>query len=317
MATEEERAALVKMCFWQADCKSAKLFAMSTLMFHLVARSIEASSLLKSRLRITQQEDMGQKYDVISVDMERTKTGSAMAPHFLYPHRDKVVFDAYFAMAYIMVMDDRTDEDFLFPDFADKMSNSEGDINSKTSKLFNSYVEWISDISYGYGDESADDLDKRLVAIPNLKAHSMKKAGVNELADHLDFHTFLFCCGWMARNLHTAFDYIFNNEKKDSACGKVLAGWLMVDSNGKRRGGYPSKTQMDHESDKFDSFVCFLLFKDSTLNTEVAGILATTVLLFHDEFNSIIGNEPNGKWKQWQNHPFNQKILKAMSEAGE
>ena len=145
----------------------------------------------------------------------------------------------------------------------------------------------------------------------------MKKAGVNELADHLDFHTFLFRRGWMARNIHTAFDYIFNNEKKDSACGKVLAGWLMVDSNGNiRGGGYPAKTKMDHEPNKFYSFVDFLFYKDKHLATEVKRVISTGILLFHDEFNSTVQNEPNNKWTQWQQHPFNQRVLKAMSEAG-
>ena len=69
----------------------------------------------------------------------------------------------------------------------------------------------------------------------------MKKAGINELADNLDFHAFLFRCGWMVSNMHTTFDYIFNNEKKDSACGKVVAGWKLVGSNYERHGGQHSK----------------------------------------------------------------------------
>ena len=151
MATEDERAALATMCLWQGDVKSAKLFAMSTLMYHLVARSIEASSLRKSRLKKRQQEEMGNKYDILEIDLERTKTNTPTAPHFLYPHRDTLVFDAYFALAYILVMDERTDRDFIFPDFADKITTSEGDINSKTANLFNSYAEWMSELSYDYG----------------------------------------------------------------------------------------------------------------------------------------------------------------------
>ena len=104
--------------------------------------------------------------------------------------------------------------------------------------------------------------------------------------------------------------------KKDSACGKVLAGWLMVDSNGNRRGGYPTKTKMDHEPNKFYSSVDFLFYKDKYLATEVKCVISTGILLFHDEFNSIVRNEPRNKWTRWEDHPFNQRVLKAMSEAG-
>ena len=57
MATGEEREGVGKMCFWVGDSKSAKLFSMSTLMYHLVSRSIEASSLQKSRIEVVQRED--------------------------------------------------------------------------------------------------------------------------------------------------------------------------------------------------------------------------------------------------------------------
>lgn len=144
----------------------------------------------------------------------------------------------------------------------------------------------------------------------------MKKAGVNELADSLDFHTFLFRCGWMARNLHTAFDYIFNNEKKDSACGKVLAGWKLVGSNGERYGGNPCKTRMNHEPAMFDLFVINLFFGHKDLKSDVQKVLCTSVLLFHDELNTIIMKEPKGKYSNWEMHPFNERMLKALHESG-
>ena len=40
------------------------------------------------------------------------------------------------------------------------MSNLEGDINYNTEQLFNYYAEWISDISYGYNDKLADNIEK-------------------------------------------------------------------------------------------------------------------------------------------------------------
>ena len=131
---------------------------------------------------------------------------------------------------------------------------------------------------------STDDMEDEgtwTVVLPvKIQAHSMKKAGVNELVDSLDFHTFLFRCGWMVRNLHTAFDYIFNNEKKDSVCGKVLAGWKLVGSNGERHGGNPCKSRMNHEPAMFDLFVTNLFFGHKDLKSDVQKILCTSVLQF-------------------------------------
>ena len=43
-------------------------------------------------------------------------------------------------------------------------------------------------------------------------------------------------------------------------------------------------------------------------------ILVASVLIFHDEFLGIIGNEPSGKYKDPINHPFYQKILSIIIE---
>ena len=121
----------------------------------------------------------------------------------------------------------------------------------------------------------------------------------------------------MVRNLHTNFDYMFNNEKKDSACGKVLAGWKLVGSNGERHGGQHSKTTMNHEPLLFNLFVKNLFFShQDNLNDEVKKLLCVSVLLYHDEFNGIIMKEPNGKYLDWKTHPFNQRMLKALLDSG-
>ena len=78
MASEEEREAMAAMCIWVGDTKAAKLFSMSTLMYHLVARSIEAASLRKSRIGLVRKEESGNKYSILNIGMERTKTETSM-----------------------------------------------------------------------------------------------------------------------------------------------------------------------------------------------------------------------------------------------
>ena len=152
MASEEEREAMAAMCIWVGDTKAAKLFSMSTLMYHLVARSIEAASLRKSRIGLVRKEESGNKYSILNIGMERTKTETSMNPHLLYPHRDTLLFDSYFAIAYVLIMDSKSANDFIFPDFADKIHNGSKDINSKTANLFNSYADWLNNISYDYSE---------------------------------------------------------------------------------------------------------------------------------------------------------------------
>ena len=59
--------------------------------------------------------------------------------------------------------------------------------------------------------------------------HNRKK-GVNALSDifNLPFQTLIFRCGWAAKNIHSAFDYIFNSMEKDDACAHALADWKEV-----------------------------------------------------------------------------------------
>ena len=66
-----------------------------------------------------------------------------------------------------------------------------------------------------------------------------RKLGINVLSNvsSLPFQTIVFRAGWMVKNLHSAFDYIFNSLKKDDDCAHVLAGW-MNQSDNKFQGGY-------------------------------------------------------------------------------
>ena len=73
-------------------------------MYHLVARSIEASCLRKSRICIRRKEEAGRNYPLLVIDIERTKMTLPMYSHLLYPHCDILLFDWYFSIAYILVM---------------------------------------------------------------------------------------------------------------------------------------------------------------------------------------------------------------------
>ena len=79
----------------------------------------------------------------------------------------------------------------------------------------------------------------------------------------LPFHTIVFRAGWLAKNLHTAFDYIFNSVKKDDSCGHVQGGWTEK-LDGEYLGGIsPDFGSIKTEVEKAKNFVKLLFFSQA------------------------------------------------------
>ena len=173
----------------------------------------------------------------------------------------------------------------------------------------------------GYNPQ--DSQDEHVVVIPEgamlpekMGSHGHKKAAVNTLAENLNFQTFVFRCGWMVRNFHSAFDYIFNSTRKDLQCGKTLAGWHRLGVYGdKVLGGFPP--HFKDGGDNFELFCQNLLGVHEHLSNDVRNMLVSSILRWHDVFNKLISREINGKLEDVNTHPFNDKILKALDDSGE
>lgn len=70
----------------------------------------------------------------------------------------------------------------------------------------------------------------------------------------------VFRAGWLAKNLHSAFDYIFNSMLKDEKCGKGLADWDEEDGL-KHEGGYsPNFYAIATKVEKAEMFVDIYIF---------------------------------------------------------
>ena len=86
-----------------------------------------------------------------------------------------------------------------------------------------------------FADEDMEKWEISITSMQNSKqtsySHGRKKS-TNHLSDlfNLPFHVLIFRCGWAAKNIHSAFDYVFNSSAKDEACGHALAGWKDVSS---------------------------------------------------------------------------------------
>ena len=99
-------------------------------------------------------------------------------------------------------------------------------------------------------------------------------------------------------------------------CGKTLSRWFFNQSNYIYGGVPPTIDNIKTELDLVNYFFDSLIFHRTqlTYKTNFKRILATTVLIFHEAFLGIIGNEPFFKYKDSTHHTFLQKSISVISE---
>ena len=113
----------------------------------------------------------------------------------------------------------------------------------------------------------------------------------------------VFRCGWATKNLHTAFDYIFNSTNKDTVCGKILGQWTKL-SNGKITGGCPpNANDVVTNMEMMNKFVSNLFRHQKYLaNTEVKRLLLGSIFYGRIKYMKSL----------LMTHPSNTKRLKII-----
>ena len=143
-----------------------------------------------------------------------------------------------------------------------------------------------------------------------------KKTGVNKLADSdfLQFHQMVFRCGWATKNLHSAFDYIFNSPSKDSQCGKILSEWTKK-VDGVLVGGYPPNSKdIKSDKEKLLLFTKHLFFHQEkhAIDPKVLGLMVGSIIFWDDQFKEVVQQNPANK----TDHPYLNYIEKAKIGSG-
>ena len=202
----------------------------------MVARSCEGAGQWKKDLATKKREDNNAQYDVLQFKLDRHKTGVLQHP-IVYAHKDNIFWDLYFALAVHLIIE-TTNSEKLFSDFFAKLGkNDSTKMDSKVSALWTHYFQELKALLEKYPESAYEGVEVDLKGLKNSKqtsySHGRKKSA-NVLSDlfNLPFHVLIFRCGWAAKNIHSAFDYIFNLVSKDEACGHALAGWKEM-GNGK------------------------------------------------------------------------------------
>ena len=229
---------------------------MNTNLYNIVSRTCEAAGLRKTHISVKRCEEFMYPHDVPSFQVERHKTLSMTTDMCFYPHRDSMLQDLFFSLAYQMIMNETGEELYLYPQFADKINNLQTkDLDTATAKVFRQYYESIEALGKRYDNLGDEDYGEHFIALPaKYSGHTPKKSGVNMLADHLNIQVFVFRAGWMVKNVHSAFDYIFNSTKKDTTCAKVLAHWLVKVDDQYVGGIPPSGDDISHKKKELRTF---------------------------------------------------------------
>ena len=321
MLSTLEREGIAKMNIWNADAPCGIFYAFVTCLLHLCGRSCEIAGIRKSRMITIPDQMNNLDYNILGLCVERNKVHEPAKNLNVYPHRDNMLFCAYFSIGYALVMSrGQVDSDFLFPEFEKKLrGKNDKDIDSSTASLFKHYADQLIKGSVKYGDsvgiDNGDSNENHEVYLPKkFVGHGFKKSAVNILGECLEFHVFVFRCGWMVKNMHTAFDYLFNSAKKDRVCGKVLAGWSTC-SDGSVHGGYPpSHLAIKNKRDKFEDFVRALFYHEHYVRDGVKLIIAASLLRFLKDFEHLITRVPDGKFENKHDHPYVARIYQAAKD---
>mgnify|MGYP003333702922 CR=1 FL=1 len=130
-----------------------------------------------------------------------------------------------------------------------------------------------------------------------LTAHCARKYTINLLAEMsgMEPHKIAFRVGMSTQNIHTFFDYVFNNPNFDKETGKKISGWVHC-FDGKIFGGYPA-TLDDIRTDRarMKLFVKALFGHQTHVDGDVKDLLFASVLQFYDELCTFVRNEPLGE----------------------
>ena len=93
-------------------------------------------------------------------------------------------------------------------------------------------------------------------------------------------------------------------------CGNSLDHWFFKQSNVIYGGVPPTLEDIITEPNLVIFLLICCFFKRTQLtHTKKLSVLAATVLIFHDAFLGIIGNEPSDKYTDSNHHHFHHKII--------
>ena len=201
-ASDEDRKALGAICLWSGDTASGEFYLFLNMAYQCAGRGGEIAACKRGSLKtkVIKEEAYSSKkgYEVLQLSMYRPKTRKFTSA-LIFPDRDSICNDSYFATAYYLVISKHS-SDYLLPSFGSKLQKKDGKVNSsKVSTLFKAlvtklyelvdrYIESV-DVTHPINEEYAfADLSQT-----NLTSHCARKSTFNKLAESsVQAHNWMF-----------------------------------------------------------------------------------------------------------------------------
>ena len=150
-ATVDDKVCLASVCIWDGKASSAEFLHFITTASMFAGRG---SDIANSQINdvTAESKNLGlmtchHLYQVVT----RFKT-TTRVKHVAVPHRDGFLLCFYFSLAYNLVMNGSqiNRDQKLFPTFASKMFNKDGQVVSKVSEHFNAIIDLYFNVIFSY-----------------------------------------------------------------------------------------------------------------------------------------------------------------------
>jgi hypothetical protein len=153
-ATEADRISLAIVCMMAGTADAAEMLHMMNTSTQHAGRGsdIATSKLLDIRTEAKTDSFATHRYLLQNVNRHKTQT---VGKHRIFPHRCHMELDYYFSLALLLVLRDY-DYDVndtsvtLFPHFAPKMFNKQGNVESNVSSAFNAWLDFYWQMMFAY-----------------------------------------------------------------------------------------------------------------------------------------------------------------------
>ncbi len=340
-------------CIWTGTSSFASFFSFYISLIQLAGRATEVAKVPWHNMSLINPKDFDSPRDkVVEIKFWRSKTANQQTCS-IFSHRDTLLMDWFFALAYSMVMQTGHPTEYMFPMFAAKAVEAEGtredpdDKESTKNKVVTHfYNNMLRDIMLSCSRLSAaaannvgeanqlpvlNNVAPSFVASfginPKLTSHSNKKHAVMIADEVAALNTTWVCyrAGWLKHCDHTIFEYLTANKKNDWQVGKALSGWRHIDAHGRIGGGLPPRLHplLAHDQNgAVDNFVrsLFWRFDGPNWSDEFKCLLAASILLHLPRFVDLLLDHPEQKFgntrnEAWNKHPFLQAVQIAASGA--
>jgi hypothetical protein len=299
-STDGDRKAMANACFWLGTIDAAEFHGINVSVFHLCGRGLEVSALKPEDLSVVYVSKGLQNFDVLSVSLQRDKDGP-LQELSLYPHRESLCEDPYFALIYSLLVGGCGPD--LFPKFSQEAAifrdeKSESWVSALCTLCFNSLYKEFKSLS--------ETLSTQLISYHGRKGANQKLAETNAVSGLAQ----IFCTGWELRGFHTIFDYVVGSKTLTNQAGKALSGWTSEIG-----GGIPPTLSSIRSSPELVNDFALALFGDDIEQrwpASIRNMVTATLLRHYENFIIVVEQHPKELYEDNSRHPIVHSVNKAL-----